>query len=93
MSAEFVELDWAGRPVAIEYQWLGVEGRPRDARPLIVFLHEGLGSLAMWRDFPAQLCVAADARGLVYSRPGYGRSTPRAAGEALGSRLHAPAGA
>jgi pimeloyl-ACP methyl ester carboxylesterase len=33
----------------------------------------------MWRDFPARLCEAAGARGLVYSRPGYGRSTPRPA--------------
>ena len=46
--------------------------------PLMVFLHEGLGSVAMWRDFPARLCAAGGLRGLVYSRPGYGRSTPRA---------------
>lgn len=68
------QIDWAGRPVRIEYQWVGNSGR--DA-PVIVFLHEGLGSVAMWRDFPAKLCEAAGARGLVYSRPGYGRSTPR----------------
>jgi len=43
----------------------------------MVFLHEGLGSVAMWRDFPQRLCAAAGVRGLVYSRPGYGRSTPR----------------
>ena len=49
-----------------------------------MFLHEGLGSLAMWREFPARLCEAVGARGLVYSRPGYGRSTPRAAEEAWG---------
>ena len=36
----------------------------------------------MWRDFPRRLCDAAGCRGLVYSRPGYGRSTPRAAEEA-----------
>jgi pimeloyl-ACP methyl ester carboxylesterase len=35
----------------------------------------------MWRDFPAQLCAATGLRGLVYSRPGYGRSTPRAPDE------------
>jgi hypothetical protein len=35
----------------------------------IVFLHEGLGSVAMWRDFPARL-AATGARGLVYSRYG-----------------------
>ena len=38
----------------------------------------------MWKDFPQRLCDAAGCRGLVYSRPGYGRSTPRAAEEAWG---------
>jgi pimeloyl-ACP methyl ester carboxylesterase len=75
VSPEFVEIDWAGRRVRIEHRWLR---RERAARPLLVFLHEGLGSVSMWRDFPARLCEAADCRGLVYSRPGYGRSTPRA---------------
>jgi pimeloyl-ACP methyl ester carboxylesterase len=79
MSVAHVSVDWAGRLVRIEHQWLG---RDRSGAPLIVFLHEGLGSLAMWRDFPARLCDAVGARGLVYSRPGYGRSTPRAAEEA-----------
>ena len=61
----------------IETAWVGA----KDARDTIVFLHEGLGSVAMWRDFPARLCAAAGVRGLVYSRPGYGQSTPRPAGE------------
>jgi pimeloyl-ACP methyl ester carboxylesterase len=39
-----------------------------------VFLHEGLGSVAAWREFPRQLCDRLDAPGLVYSRRGYGRS-------------------
>ena len=72
------EIDWNGRRVRIEHAWISPERR--DA-PLLVFLHEGLGSLAMWKDFPQQLCAAAGYRGLVYSRPGYGRSTPRAAEE------------
>lgn len=42
----------------------------------IVFLHEGLGSAAMWRDFPAQVCAATGRAGLVYSRRGYGQSAP-----------------
>jgi pimeloyl-ACP methyl ester carboxylesterase len=71
---EWVSLDWQGRPARIEHQWIG---RGLVDRPLIVFLHEGLGSVSMWKDFPARLCHAAGARGLVYSRPGYGRSTPR----------------
>lgn len=49
--------------------------------PPLVFLHEGLGSVSMWRGFPAALCERQGLRGLVYSRPGYGRSTPRRADE------------
>ena len=78
-AVDFVEIAWRGRAVRIEHQWVARGDRQR---PLIVFLHEGLGSLAMWRDFPAQLCAAVGARGLVWSRPGYGRSTPRAPEEA-----------
>jgi pimeloyl-ACP methyl ester carboxylesterase len=77
----FADIDWAGRPVRIEVQWLA---RARADAALIVFLHEGLGSLAMWRGFPRRLCDAAGCRGLVYSRPGYGRSTPRTADEVWG---------
>jgi pimeloyl-ACP methyl ester carboxylesterase len=79
VNSAFVTVDWAGRPVRIEHQWIA---RERSTAPLVVFLHEGLGSLSMWRDFPQHLCDAAQVRGLVYSRPGYGRSTPRAAEEA-----------
>ncbi len=79
MSVQFVDIEWAGRQVRIEHAWVGAP----DA-PLVVFLHEGLGSLAMWKDFPQRLCEAAGLRGLVYSRPGYGRSTPRAADEVWG---------
>jgi pimeloyl-ACP methyl ester carboxylesterase len=67
-----------GRALQIEYAWIDAD---RASAPLVVFLHEGLGSLAMWRDYPRQLCAAAGTRGLVYSRPGYGRSTPRAPDE------------
>jgi pimeloyl-ACP methyl ester carboxylesterase len=45
------------------------------AQPTIVFLHEGLGSVTMWRDFPAQVCTATGRAGLVYSRAGYGQSS------------------
>ena len=78
-TSQFINIDWAGKTVHIEYQWLGSEDA---TRPLIVFLHEGLGSVAMWKDFPKQLCEATHCRGLVYSRPGYGKSTPRAADDA-----------
>jgi pimeloyl-ACP methyl ester carboxylesterase len=75
-AVEFVELLWGQRRVRIEHQWLRREDAPA---PLVVFLHEGLGSVSMWRDFPQALCEALQCRGLVYSRPAYGQSTPRAA--------------
>ncbi|TAK52485.1 MAG: alpha/beta hydrolase [Gammaproteobacteria bacterium] len=40
----------------------------------LVFLHEGLGSLAMWRDFPARVAAATGCAALIYSRAGYGAS-------------------
>jgi pimeloyl-ACP methyl ester carboxylesterase len=76
--SSFITLDWQGRAIRIEHQWLNAHWV--DA-PLFVFLHEGLGSVAMWRDYPQQLCDALGVRGLVYSRPGYGQSTPREADE------------
>lgn len=44
-------------------------------RPTLVFLHEGLGCVELWRDFPSRLCAALGCRGLVYDRTGYGRSS------------------
>jgi pimeloyl-ACP methyl ester carboxylesterase len=79
VAVDRVAIDWRGRRVFIEHEWIGPDRRQA---PLMVFLHEGLGSLAMWKDFPQRLCDAIACRGLVYSRPGYGRSTPRAAHEA-----------
>lgn len=40
----------------------------------IVFLHEGLGSVEMWRDWPAEVCAGTARAGVVYSRRGYGQS-------------------
>ena len=57
----------------LEYAWHG--GARSDAPP-IVMLHEGLGSLALWRDFPQRLADATRRRVLVYSRLGYGKSDP-----------------
>jgi pimeloyl-ACP methyl ester carboxylesterase len=44
------------------------------ARAPLVFLHEGLGSVAMWREWPAQLCALTGRAGMVFSRQGYGQS-------------------
>jgi len=57
----------------IEYVRLR-SSRPRPAAPAMVFLHEGLGSLSMWRDFPQQLANACGCEAIVYSRRGFGRS-------------------
>jgi len=57
----------------LEYRWVGP--RPHDA-PTIVFLHEGLGCVGMWRDLPARLASATGCGALVYSRLGYGASDP-----------------
>jgi pimeloyl-ACP methyl ester carboxylesterase len=73
-EVQFAALQWRGRPVQLEYQWVGNAASPQ---PVIVFLHEGLGSLAMWKDFPARLCNQLGFKGLVFSRCGYGRSTPK----------------
>jgi pimeloyl-ACP methyl ester carboxylesterase len=53
-----------------------VEDRPGPG-PALVFLHEGLGSIDLWRSFPADVSGRLGGRRtVVYSRPGYGRSTP-----------------
>ncbi|MBU3917609.1 alpha/beta hydrolase [bacterium] len=57
----------------LEVVWHGPS--PEEA-PTIVFLHEGLGCVAMWRDFPARLAAATGCSALVYSRSGYGSSDP-----------------
>jgi pimeloyl-ACP methyl ester carboxylesterase len=80
-TVDYVDLDRDGQALRIEYQRLDTAAA---GRPLMIFLHEGLGSLAMWKDFPVELCRALDCRGLVYSRPGYGKSTPRAPKERWG---------
>jgi pimeloyl-ACP methyl ester carboxylesterase len=57
----------------LEYRMIGPS--PADA-PTIVMLHEGLGSAALWGDFPDRLQAATAAGVFVYSRAGYGASTP-----------------
>ena len=44
--------------------------------PTLVFLHEALGSVALWRDFPAALAAATGLGWAAYSRRGHGRSSP-----------------
>lgn len=64
-------------------QFLDIDGRriefrtilgTADACPTLVFLHEGLGSVGLWRDFPDKVSRRIGAPALVYSRFGYGQS-------------------
>ncbi len=59
----------------LEYVRL-VSAQPRVGAAPIVFLHEGLGSVALWRDFPQRVADATGSEALVYSRYGYGNSDP-----------------
>lgn len=58
----------------VEYEWIGA---PAEGAPAVVFLHEGLGSRSAWRRFPARVAGATGAAVLVFSRSGYGESSPR----------------
>jgi pimeloyl-ACP methyl ester carboxylesterase len=56
----------------IEYDFV----RAAPDAPVIVFLHEGLGSLSLWRDFPSRIMHATGCSALTFSRYGHGRSDP-----------------
>jgi pimeloyl-ACP methyl ester carboxylesterase len=68
-DADLLLLDAA----TLEYRMIGP--RPDEA-PTIVLLHEGLGCAALWRDFPERLSEATGLGVFVYSRQGYGASSP-----------------
>ena len=78
---------WQGaeRPLQVESGFFHIDGLrlefqrltpAQQNRPTLVFLHEGLGCVAMWRDFPRQVAAATNCPVLVYSRAGYGGSSP-----------------
>ncbi|MDA7965065.1 alpha/beta hydrolase [Ruegeria sp.] len=64
----------------VEVDGVGLEyatwGPSPEAAPTLVLLHEGLGCVAMWRDFPARLAAETGFGVLAYSRSGYGQSDP-----------------
>jgi pimeloyl-ACP methyl ester carboxylesterase len=62
--------------LALEYELLPAH---QIDRPTLVFLHEGLGSIALWRDFPARIAQTTGCRTLIWSRTGYGQSASSAA--------------
>lgn len=59
--------------IRLETRWIG---QARSGQPVLVFLHEGLGCMAQWRDFPDRVAASLDLPALVYSRAGYGASAP-----------------
>lgn len=59
--------------IRLECRWIG---RPQGGRPVLVFLHEGLGSVSLWRDFPDRVAAATGLPAFIYSRQGYGGSAP-----------------
>jgi pimeloyl-ACP methyl ester carboxylesterase len=68
-----LDLDFDLGPMRLEYRMIGP--RP-DRAPTIVMLHEGLGCVGLWGEFPDKVAAATGAGVFVYSRAGYGRSSP-----------------
>lgn len=74
-------LEWSDTPASpltvggVQLEYAAYGPAPGDA-PTIVMLHEGLGSVALWRDFPRQVAQATGFGVFVYSRQGYGASDP-----------------
>jgi len=62
----------------LEYRWLGNKSQTTTGVTPLVFLHEGLGSIDLWREFPLDVVIESDHPGLVYSRYGHGHSDPLA---------------
>jgi pimeloyl-ACP methyl ester carboxylesterase len=69
LESGFLQVDG----IRLEACWTGPG--PEEA-PTLVFLHEGLGSTSLWRDFPDRLTAETGCGALIYSRAGYGRSDP-----------------
>ena len=71
----------------LEYRFIGPQP---DAAPTLVLLHEGLGCVGLWGDFPNKLAEATGCGVFAYSRAGYGASSAGRAAAAAG--LHASRG-
>lgn len=64
VTVKGLKLEYRDYPAAVE------------GRPTLLLLHEGLGSVTMWRHFPEKLAAATGCRLIVWSRAGYGGSEP-----------------
>ncbi len=72
MPSDFIHI--LGKRLRVQRLRQGPAWRP--GAPVLVFLHEGLGCIEFWRDFPSRLAEATDLEALVYDRQGYGGSSP-----------------
>ncbi|MFH2141289.1 MAG: alpha/beta hydrolase [Bacteroidota bacterium] len=66
----FLEIDG----VAINYQWINKEYLTNN-EPIIIFLHQGLGCIGQWNDFPIKLSGMLQIPALIYDRYGHGKSS------------------
>ncbi|MBL4704527.1 MAG: alpha/beta hydrolase [Flavobacteriales bacterium] len=55
---------------SLNYKWINKEKEG----PVLLFLHEGLGSIKQWKDYPDLLCEEVNLSGLLYDRQGHGKS-------------------
>jgi pimeloyl-ACP methyl ester carboxylesterase len=54
----------------VYYEWIS----PSDSPVILVFLHDAIGSVSQWKNFPHELCAALGLPGLSYDRQGHGKS-------------------
>ncbi len=65
-------MPWVNAPdVSIHYEWINPTCKENG---ILVFIHEALGSIGQWKEFPSSLCNATGLAGLVYERQGHGNS-------------------
>lgn len=72
MDIRFQDLEYQSRHMRAKH----IIVNEKEAGPTLVFLHEGLGCLEMWKDFPEKLCQETGVNGFVYERIGFGQSAP-----------------
>ena len=78
MSASTTREPWSCRAGGRALEGVRIRLGHPTASATLVFLHEGLGSVAQWGDFPDALCGRLHLDGLAYDRAGHGRSAPSA---------------
>jgi pimeloyl-ACP methyl ester carboxylesterase len=61
---------------ALNVQFIGTEFSDESTKPVLIFLHEALGSIVQWKLFPLQLCQKTQLPGIVIERSGHGKSDP-----------------